>query len=74
MKVLKGIKSSTKTGHVHQKWESRNNTLARENSKNLVTLMYVDMECIFVKMQQIVSITTNSILKTKWQKLLLTGR
>lgn len=59
MKLLEDIKSSTKTGHVHQEWESRNSTLARENSKNLEILMYVDTECIFAKMQQIVSITTN---------------
>ena len=65
MKLLEDIKSSTKTGHVHQEWESRNSTLALENSKNLEILMCVDMECIFAKMQQIVSTTTNSILKTK---------
>ena len=65
MKLLEGIKSSIKTGRVHQKWESRNSTLARENLKNLEILMCVDTECIFAKMQQIVSTTTNSILKTK---------
>ena len=65
MKLLEDIKSSTKTGHVHPKQESQNSTLARENSKNSEILMYVDTECIFAKMLQIVSTTTNSIRRTK---------